>query len=164
MAIDIILQNPNHFKDIPAENEITQWITHAWQNHHLDEHRTIEMVVRIVEKDEIQQLNRQYRGKDSATNVLSFPYTEDLIHIQGLPDQEQCYVGDMVICQPVLQDEAQQQNKSLHQHWAHMTIHSTLHLQGYDHIDRDDAEIMETLEKEIMHNLGFSDPYQDDEQ
>lgn len=115
-----------------------------------------ELTIRLVETEESQQLNFEYRGKDKPTNVLSFPFEVPA----GIPLQ---LLGDLIICAPVVQQEAEQQNKTPEAHWAHMVVHGCLHLLGYDHIKDEEAEIMENLEREVMTTLGFSDPYLDDE-
>ena len=107
-----------------------------------------QITIRLVESDEGQVLNRDYRGKDYATNVLSFPYeTEPLV------------MGDLVICPGVVAREAAEQNKPLAAHYAHLTVHGMLHLQGRDHDNDDDAEAMENEERKILAALGFPDPY-----
>ncbi|MFT7559133.1 MAG: putative rRNA maturation factor [Flavobacteriales bacterium] len=111
-----------------------------------------ELSLRIVDRAEIQALNAQYRGKDTATNVLSFP--TDLPAELELP-----LLGDIIVCAEVVEREATEQNKSLNDHWAHMLIHGCLHLQGYDHIDDDEAEIMEGLETRLLAELSIVDPY-----
>lgn len=107
-----------------------------------------EITIRLVDPDEGQELNAEYRGKDYATNVLSFPY-----------DTEPVVVGDLVICPSVVAREASEQNKPLAAHYAHLTVHGMLHLQGWDHDNDDDAEAMENEEKEILAALGYPDPY-----
>ena len=119
-----------------------------------------EISVVIVEKDESHELNLNYRGKDRPTNVLSFPYE----YPEGLPEEEiGDYIGDLVICKAVVEQEAIDQHKPLEAHWAHMIVHGTFHLLGYDHIEDDEAKIMESLETKVMLKLGFEDPYKDDE-
>lgn len=111
-----------------------------------------EVTVRIVDADESRTLNSTYRGKDKPTNVLSFPFEVP----EGI---ELPLLGDLVICRQVVEQEAQQQNKILTAHWAHMVVHGSLHLLGYDHLSDSEAEEMESLETEIMLELGFPDPY-----
>jgi len=116
-----------------------------------------EMTIRLVDEAEGRELNHTYRHKDYATNVLSFPadVPEELLDIPLL--------GDLVICVPVVEREAAEQGKALEAHWAHLVIHGCLHLLGYDHIEDDEAEEMEALERELLAELGHPDPYADDE-
>ena len=107
-----------------------------------------EIAIRLVEADEGQALNKEYRGKDYATNVLSFPYDTDPV-----------VSGDLVICPSVVVREASEQNKPLAAHYAHLTVHGMLHLQGWDHENDDDAQAMETEETEILAAMGYPDPY-----
>jgi len=116
-----------------------------------------ELTIRIVEPDEITELNRLYRDKDKPTNVLSFPFDEH----EGL---ELPLLGDVVICASVVKQEATDQGKALLDHWAHMVIHGVLHLLGYDHIEPFDAEVMEGLEIQILDGLGIADPYRETDQ
>lgn len=107
-----------------------------------------EVAIRLVDADEGQSLNKEYRGKDYATNVLSFPY-----------DTEPVVMGDLVICPSVVSKEAAEQNKPLEAHYAHLTVHGMLHLQGWDHDNDDDAQAMEDEEREILAAMGYPDPY-----
>ena len=107
-----------------------------------------EVTIRLVDADEGQALNNEYRGKDYATNVLSFPY-----------DTEPVVMGDLVICPSVVAREAAEQNKPLAAHYAHLTVHGMLHLQGRDHDNDEDAQAMEDEEREILAALGYPDPY-----
>lgn len=115
-----------------------------------------EVTIRLVDEAESQSLNRTYRGKDKPTNVLSFPF-------ECPPGIELPLLGDLIICRQVVEREAAEQGKALAAHWAHMVVHGSLHLLGYDHIEDQEAEEMESLEREFMANLGYPDPYQDDE-
>lgn len=108
--------------------------------------------IRIVSEQEMSALNKQYRQKDGPTNVLSFPV--ELHDEVNVP-----FIGDVVICAPIVINEARQQGKIEESHWAHMTVHGILHLQGYDHIDEAEAVQMESLEIKIMQKLGFNNPY-----
>jgi len=110
-----------------------------------------EIAIRLVEADEGQALNKEYRGKDYATNVLSFPY-----------DIEPVVSGDLVICPALVAREAAEQNKPLAAHYAHLVVHGMLHLQGWDHENDDDAQAMEQEETEILAALGYPDPYLDE--
>ncbi|HPW84660.1 MAG TPA: rRNA maturation RNase YbeY [Rhodoferax sp.] len=107
-----------------------------------------EITVRIVDAEEGQTLNREYRKKDYATNVLTFDYT-----------QEPVVTADLVLCAPVVAKEAKEQKKTLQEHYAHLIVHGTLHAQGWDHELDEDAEVMELRETEIMARLGFKNPY-----
>jgi probable rRNA maturation factor len=135
---------------VPAAKDIRHWIAAALTGHTTREQ--VEITVRLVDDAEMAQLNETYRGKKGATNVLSFP--ADLPPELDLP-----LLGDIVICAPVVAAEAAQQGKSASAHWAHMTIHGTLHLLGYDHIEEDDATTMEALESAILGQLNYSCPY-----
>lgn len=152
MTLLIDIQNPENYTDIPAEADLLVWAQAAWQS-------TGEagVVVRIVGEAESQTLNHDYRGKDYPTNVLSFPYDAPPI---PLDEDETEYLGDLVICLPVVVREALEQHKTVTQHWAHLLVHGLLHLQGYDHITDEEAEEMEALETQLLGNLGFPDPYQ----
>ncbi|MDN3517355.1 rRNA maturation RNase YbeY [Aquisalimonas lutea] len=129
-----------------------QWVTAALSGHRQD----AEIVVRVVAPDEARALNRDYRGRDYATNVLSFPC--EIPEAFG-PSGE---LGDLVICAEVVAREAQEQGKPLQDHWAHMVVHGTLHLLGYDHEEDGDAEVMEARERMILAGLGIADPYRDE--
>ena len=113
-----------------------------------------QVTVRFVDADEGRELNRRFRGKDYATNVLSFVY--DLPEESGL-------MGDLVLCAPVVAREATEQGKPLAAHYAHLIVHGMLHLQGYDHEDEAQAAEMEALERDVLGRLGFPDPYADEE-
>ncbi|MBU2978860.1 rRNA maturation RNase YbeY [Alteromonas sp. C1M14] len=113
-----------------------------------------EVTLRFVDADESQSLNLTYRGKDKPTNVLSFPF-------ECPPDIPLNLLGDLVICVPVIHQEAAEQRKKVNDHFAHMIVHGILHLLGYDHIDNEEAETMERLETSILAQLGIDDPYQE---
>ena len=113
-----------------------------------------EIAIRVVSSEESRELNHTYRGKGNATNVLSFPFEQP-------PGLCLPILGDLAVCHDVVSEEAQTQNKALAHHWAHMIVHGTLHLLGYDHIEDDEAEEMESLEVKILGQLGIDDPYQD---
>ena len=106
----------------------------------------------VTTPGEMQKLNKQYRDKDKATNVLSFP-------MQSPEEIDVCLLGDIVLCAAVINREAKQQSKAENAHWAHMVVHGMLHLQGFDHIKNEQAEEMEQLEIKILNQLGFDDPY-----
>ncbi|MEN9502364.1 MAG: rRNA maturation RNase YbeY [Pseudomonadota bacterium] len=152
MTLLIDIQNPESYTTIPAESDLSHWAQAAWQGE-----GEAGVVLRIVNDAESQTLNRDYRGKDYPTNVLSFPYDAPLIPLE---EGETDYLGDLVVCLPVMEREAAEQGKTTTQHWAHLLVHGLLHLQGYDHITDAEAEEMETLETQILGELGFPNPYQ----
>ncbi|MGZ5050544.1 MAG: rRNA maturation RNase YbeY [Methylobacter sp.] len=132
----------------PAEAQIQLWVDAALEDYGQD----AEVVVRIVDEQESAELNEQYRHKAGPTNILSFP--------ADLPDGvELDLLGDLVICAPVLEKEALEQNKILAHHWAHIIVHGVLHLLGYDHIDDAEAEVMESKEIAILSKLKIKNPY-----
>lgn len=143
--------------DIPEHSLFTSWasstLEQAYTGDKIDNNdHDIELSIRIVDREESQTLNREYRQKDKPTNVLSFP--------ADIPDVvETTLLGDLVICAPVVSKEAIEQEKSLLAHWAHMVIHGTLHLVGYDHIEDDEAEKMEALEIQILSSFDLPSPY-----
>lgn len=143
------LQIVTKSKAIPHENDFIKWFNILSQTQEIKQKN---ITIRLVDKHESQALNKQFRGKDSPTNVLSFP--------SDLPtDIDVEYLGDIVICAPVVENEAREQHKSPNAHWAHMLVHGVLHLKGYDHIQTTDALEMESLERTILASMGFSDPY-----
>lgn len=145
----IDIDNASSSDDVPEPDSMLRWVKAALTPNSEDE-----LAIRIVDADEIQQLNRDYRGKDKATNVLSFP--------ADLPDDiDVQHLGDIVICAQVVADEAAQQGKTPSAHWAHMLIHGVLHLRGYDHIEEADALIMEALETKLITDLGYPAPYEE---
>src|SRR5690554_400147 len=137
-------------KGVPSEGEVHRWVTAALR----DRREAAEVSVCIVDMATSADLNHRYRGKNSPTNVLSFP--ADLPLELGLP-----LLGDLVVCADVVRREAAEQGKTISAHWAHMLVHGTLHLLGYDHIDDHEAEAMEALETNIVTGLGFAPPYAD---
>jgi len=137
--------------NVPDEQQIQHWIDVALQDHSKD----TEIVVRIVDEQESAELNQQYRHKTGPTNILSFPVEIP----EGI---ELDLLGDLVICAPVLEKEALEQQKALVDHWAHIIIHGVLHLLGYDHITEEEAELMENKEINILETLTIANPYQQD--
>jgi len=132
----------------PSQQQFQYWVDTALA----DYSQNTEIVIRIVDEQESAELNQQYRHKQGPTNILSFPV--------DLPEGvELDLLGDLVVCASVLEREAQQQNKSLTDHWAHIIIHGVLHLLGYDHIEDSDAEEMEALEIAILNKLNINNPY-----
>jgi len=151
-------------KELPSLAQFQCWVDKALQsipNKPVTEPVTdkvitdepVELTIRLVNIDESQQLNHQYRHKNKPTNVLSFPFeVPDGIKLNLL--------GDLIICTSVVEQEAKEQNKVLFDHWAHMVIHGCLHLLGYDHINDDDAQEMENLEVSILAGLAIKNPYE----
>ncbi|WP_447555817.1 rRNA maturation RNase YbeY [Vreelandella sp. EE22] len=135
---------------LPTLSQLTHWVGCVF-SHHPDDLRR-ELTIRFVERTESQTLNRDYRGKDKPTNVLSFPF-------ESPPGVELPLLGDLVICHDVVLNEASEQQKPLAHHYAHMVIHGTLHLMGYDHVEDDDAQAMEALEQALLKGLDIPDPY-----
>jgi probable rRNA maturation factor len=146
--LQIDLQNEQNFQPVPAERDFQAWVQAALQRVYAE----LEQTIRIVDEAESQQLNAQFRGIDKPTNVLSFPAEDS-------PYLAYTQLGDLVLCAPVVQHEAQQQGKAVDAHWAHMVVHGMLHLQGFDHQQEQEAEQMEALEIEILRTLGHTNPY-----
>jgi probable rRNA maturation factor len=136
----------------PADTQIIAWVREALQQAD-PERPEVELTVRLVEPSEITRLNREFRNKDGATNVLSFPFEPPA----GIPIP---LLGDIVICAQVVLQEAKEQGKQPESHWAHMVIHGVLHLLGYDHQTEPEAQRMESTEVEIMQRLGYANPYE----
>lgn len=146
--IQVAVEQP----ELPSDNDLKLWVNTALSA----ASSPFELTIRIVDSNESQTLNKQYRGKDKPTNVLSFPFeVPDSVDINLL--------GDLIICADVVKQESIAQNKPLKHHWAHMVIHGCLHLLGYDHISEDEAQEMESLEIEKLATLGIKDPYTIDE-
>ncbi|HAU4908112.1 TPA: rRNA maturation RNase YbeY [Aeromonas hydrophila] len=154
MSVTLDLQLASASTDgLPSEAQLQSWLDGTI----LGFQQEAEVTVRIVDEAESNELNLTYRGKDKPTNVLSFPF-------EAPPGLELPLLGDLVICRQVVEHEAAEQGKPLMAHWAHMVVHGSLHLLGYDHIEDDEAEEMEGLERDIMQELGFADPYLNDEE
>jgi probable rRNA maturation factor len=136
---------------VPDVHHVRRWVKKTLEN--VGYTGQAQVTVRVVEEEEIKSLNLQFRHIHKTTNVLSFPFEVP----PGIPTVAE--LGDIVVCAPVVKHEAQQQTKSEEQHWAHMVIHGTLHLLGYDHICDADAEEMEALEVSTLSQFGFPDPY-----
>ena len=137
-------------KGLPATVSFRRWVAAALQG--ARRRKPAELSIRIVDVDEGRALNRDYRGKDYATNVLSFA-------VELPPGVALPLIGDLAICAPVVQREAAEQGKPARDHWAHLTIHGVLHLLGHDHIEARQAEAMEALETRILASLGIANPY-----
>lgn len=139
--LHITIQYESQRTALPTKKQFQKWVKMAIN---VD----TEVTIRIVDADEGRELNSMYRGKDYATNVLTFPLSE-----------EPHLMGDIIICAPVVEAEAQSQNKPLEAHYAHLTVHGVLHLHGYDHETEAQAELMEGIETAIVTKLGYASPY-----
>lgn len=155
--IDLEIQWAIELRPTPSNQQVQQWVEATLLPH--NQSRDWEVTLRIVDPLEIQELNLSYRQKNAPTNVLSFPFEQP----EGL-DETIPYLGDLVICADVVEQEAHSQHKPLEAHWAHMVVHGMLHLQGLDHLTDEEAEEMEALEIQILSQLGFANPYQDYEE
>jgi len=148
-------------KWMPSAEAIKRWASAAVKAAELDQAEQSDqteeqMTVRIVDVDEITQLNTQYRQKTGATNVLSFPFEwPDEVPVEA----RDASLGDLVICAAVVEQEAEAQQKSLEAHWAHMIVHGTFHLLGYDHLTNDEAQQMEAKEILVLNGFGYANPY-----
>ncbi len=150
MTIELELQIATNIKTLPHPSQFKEWVSATfWQR--LD---TAELTIRLVDSEESANLNQEYRHKSGPTNVLSFPY-------EPMPGIVSKFIGDIVICAPVVESESLKKDKPLLAYWAHMVIHGTLHLLGYDHETAEDSTEMEAIETEIMLRLGFPPPYGD---
>jgi len=144
--LDLEVQRASVCLQLPADDEFLRWASAAAPD--------AELLIRIVDREESAQLNERYRGKHGATNVLSFPFVVP----QGVATE---LLGDLVICAPVVLDEATTQGKPAEAHWAHLTVHGVLHLQGFDHQSQAEADVMEAEEIAILSRLGYANPYED---
>jgi probable rRNA maturation factor len=139
--LSLSVQYASEVSNLPARHQFRRWVKMAQQ-------RDVQIALRIVDEAEGREMNKDYRGKDYATNVLTFVY-DDAVPLYG----------DLVICAPVVEREAKEQHKELVAHYAHLTVHATLHLQGFDHETEQDAVVMEARETAILAKLGYADPY-----
>ena len=146
--VDLEVQYALPDAGLPAQQDFRAWVLAALQRCS----DPVELVIRVVDEAESRELNGRYRGKDKATNVLSFPF-------EAPPGIECRHLGDLVICAPVVKREALEQRKPVRDHWAHMVVHGVLHLCGYDHQSEREAAQMEALEKRILRDMGIADPY-----
>jgi probable rRNA maturation factor len=150
LKLELDLQIATDNNRLPTQDNFELWVRTALGNTMTE----AELTIRIVDDVESQNLNSTYRGKDKPTNVLSFPF-------EAPPEIEIPLLGDLIICASVVEQEAIQQNKPSQAHWAHMVVHGCLHLLGYDHINDAEAEEMESLETQLIENLGFNNPYKE---
>lgn len=140
---------------LPNDDELFTWVNETLDS---ESFADAELTIRFVSEAEIAELNKQYRNKSGSTNILSFPF-EVPAELDG--EVELNLLGDLIICSDVVKKEAEQQNKSERAHWAHMLVHGTLHILGYDHLTDADADVMEAKEIKILSKLGYTDPYLD---
>ena len=159
MIVD--LQIVSESKELPTLAQLEQWAQLALRIADSE----AEITIRIVDDEESNELNLQYRGKDKPTNVLSFPFEQPEFDDPELAAEMAAelgdvnYLGDLVVNAQLVAQEAMQQHKNVIDHWAHLVIHGTLHLQGFDHIEDDEAEAMETLEVQLLATLNITNPY-----
>ena len=154
MRADFDIQRATRAAGVPGDGQFGLWIDAVPAEQDLN----YVLGIRVVGEPEARRTNREYRKRDYATNVLSFPAELPA----GLPDElRRSHLGDLMICAPVVAREAKEQNRPEADHWAHLTVHGVLHLLGYDHEQPDDALVMEALETKILANLGIPDPYAD---
>jgi probable rRNA maturation factor len=160
MNIMVDVQYATDATGLPTASELTQWVNATWSQVKQStsslsaklQDAPLELTIRIVDEAEGRQLNETWRKREGATNVLSFPF-------ESLAELDIPILGDIVICAPVVANEASEQNKSLTAHYAHLVVHGTLHLLGYDHLDDEPAQVMEQLEINILQSLGYTNPY-----
>ena len=154
IRLDVSVSYATPRAGLPSAVSFRKWVAAALASRILE----ADLAIRIVGAKEGRALNRHYRGKDYATNVLSFP--ADMAESVKLPKGVKMpLLGDIVLCAPVVAKEAKEQKKALAAHYAHLTVHGALHLLGWDHQDERDADCMEALEREILAGLGIDDPY-----
>jgi probable rRNA maturation factor len=152
----VSLQKAAKHRDLPKLADFRLWVQAALQG--AGRQKACEVSIRLVEAEESQALNLQYRGKDKPTNVLSFPSDLPEAVLDGLPREP---LGDIIICVPVVYAEAEEAGKTSQAHWTHLTVHGILHLLGFDHIEDDEAEEMEGLEIRILEGMGIANPYEE---
>jgi len=147
MTIEVDVQNATEFDPVPGDDQLGRWAAAALQGR-----QDAELTLRLVDEPESRALNERYRGKDRPTNVLSFP--AELPEELDIP-----LLGDIVICAPLVAEEASSQGKPVEAHWAHLVVHGVLHLLGHDHQQEAEAREMEAIEVELLASLGFPNPY-----
>lgn len=151
--LSLSVQYASKAKKLPTRSQLRQWLKTA-------QLRDLKINLRLVDEPEGRELNKKFRGKDYATNVLTFVYDDLKTGVALTSEAKHTIYGDVVICVPVVEHEAVIHQKELLAHYAHLSIHAALHLQGYDHEMESDAKEMETLETSLMLKLNFTDPYQ----
>lgn len=154
VTVDLQIACEGIDESLIAEEKLKHYVIEALEGAGYEE--PCELTIRFAEASEVQQLNNDYRGINKSTNILSFPF-------ECPPEVKLPLLGDLVICLEVLQREAQEQHKTVEEHLAHLIVHGVLHLLGYDHIEDDEAEEMESLERKIVTGMGFADPYEERE-
>lgn len=155
MTVTIDVINDSTTTALPSAEQLQAWSERVMQ-HLAATPKPVTVGLRIVDETDGAAINRDYRGRDYATNVLSFGSELPEVVLHAL---DEIPLGDLVICAPVVAREAQEQGKTLDAHWAHMLVHGLLHLQGFDHETDEQAETMEALEIRILAGLGFDNPY-----
>ncbi len=146
MSVNVDTQYASKAPNLPNTESLREWVNAACQ-------QDVELTIRIVDEAESSQLNETWRHRTGSTNVLSFPF-------ECPPGINIPLLGDIVICAPLVAREAAEQEKSLYAHWAHLVIHGTLHLLGYDHIEESQRQVMESLEIRLLHDLDYPNPYE----
>lgn len=141
-------QQASRSSKIPSKNQFQRWVDAVL----MSEAETLAVLIRVIDEAEMTDLNQRYRGKSGASNVLSFP-------AQTVPGFVAVCLGDVLLCAPVIEQEAEQQQKALNHHWAHLTVHGILHLLGYDHANAAQAAVMEGKEIKILKTMKISNPY-----
>ena len=149
MKLRVHVDYASSVPDLPGKATITEWARAALEG---DVREQIEIGVRVVDEAEIANLNERFRGKSGPTNVLAFSF-------EDAPTITTDFLGDIVICAPIVQREAQEQGKPELAHWAHMVVHAIMHLRGHDHNAPEEARAMESMEGCVLTKLGFPDPY-----
>lgn len=165
MNITVIVQQASSASNTPSVERITAWVKSVFKQapakrapyQNLPPEQSAHLTIRLVDEAEMVELNSEYRQKNRPTNVLSFPFEMP----EGVPMElmNEVIIGDIAICAPVVAQEAATQHKTAESHWAHMVLHGSLHLLGYDHIDPAETDIMENIETLLMKQAGFPDPY-----
>ena len=154
MTVEVTVQDGRDEEDdeVPSSSDFARWVNLAAGNV-----PDAQLTIRLVDPAESQQLNCQYRGKDTPTNVLSFAYHDDEL-LSALGQRQS--LGDLVICARIVNQEAADQQRQPADHWAHITVHGVLHLLGYDHQTADETEAMESLEKQLLASIDIANPYE----